>query len=144
MLHESQRRSDELAEKESEWRERKQREETELAELKERERSELAMRVAAEEAELAKRKAADEAALAAQREEGAAVLEAQRTSLLAESKTAAKTLSEAKVGSWGVYCYDFLSLPIAPSVSCSCADALIIPSSKLPLSPTVCRFLRPV
>ena len=143
MLHESQRRSDELAEKESEWRERKQREETELEELKKRERSELAMRVAAEEAELTKRKAAGEAALVAKREEGAAVLEAQRTSLLAESKSAARTLSEAKVCGWGVYytrC-DFLQLPVAPCVSCSCLDALNTPSSKFPLSPTVSHCL---
>ena len=43
-----------------------------------------------------------------------------------------------------VYCYDFLLLPITPSVSCSCVDALNTPSSKLPLSPTVSRFLQPV
>ena len=33
--------------------------------------------------------------------------------------------------------YYFLLLPIAPSVSCSCLDALNTPSSKLPLSPNV-------
>ena len=40
--------------------------------------------------------------------------------------------------------YDFLLPPITPSVSCSCLDALNTPSSKLPLSPTVSRFLQPV
>ena len=50
----------------------------------------------------------------------------------------------SKVSGWGVYCYDSLLLPIAPSVSCSCVDALNTPSSKLPLSPTVSRFLHPV
>ena len=43
----------------------------------------------------------------------------------------------SKVCGWGVYCYDFLLLPVTPSVSCSCVDALNTPSSKLPLSPTV-------
>ena len=50
----------------------------------------------------------------------------------------------SQVCGWGVYCYDFLLLPIAPSVSCSCVDALNTPSSKPPLSPTVSRFLQPV
>ena len=60
----------------------------------------------------------------------------------------------AKVCGWGVYCYDFLLLPITsyyflllpitPSVSCSCVDALNTPSSKFPLSPTVSRLLQPV
>ena len=40
--------------------------------------------------------------------------------------------------------YCFLLLPIAPSVSCSCVDALNTPSNKLPLSPTVSRFLQSV
>ena len=35
-------------------------------------------------------------------------------------------------------------ITIAPSVSCSYVDALNTPSSKLPLSPTVSRFLQPV
>ena len=36
----------------------------------------------------------------------------------------------------------FLLLPVAPSVSCSCSDALNTPSSKLPPSPAVsCRLL---
>ena len=33
--------------------------------------------------------------------------------------------------------YYFLILPITPSVSCSCLDALNTPSSKLPMSPSV-------
>ena len=37
--------------------------------------------------------------------------------------------------------YYFLLLPIAPSVSCSCLDALNTRSSKLPLSPTASRCL---
>ena len=49
--------------------------------------------------------------------------------------------SDRKVSGWGVYCYDLL-LIIAPSVSCSCVDALNTPSNKLPLSPTVSRFLQ--
>ena len=48
---------------------------------------------------------------------------------------------KAQVSGWGVYCYDFLLLPITPSVSCSCLDALNTPSSKLPLSPTVSHCL---
>ena len=35
----------------------------------------------------------------------------------------------------------YYSFPIAPSVSCSCLDALNTPSSKLPLSPAVSRCL---
>ena len=46
-----------------------------------------------------------------------------------------------KVSGWGVYCYDFLLLPIAPSVSCSCVDALNTPNSELPPSPAVSRRL---
>ena len=49
-----------------------------------------------------------------------------------------------KVCGWGVYCCDFLLLPVAPSVSCSCLDALNTPSSKLSLSPSVSRFLQSV
>ena len=37
----------------------------------------------------------------------------------------------------GVYSYDFLLLPITPSVSCSWLDALNTPGSELPLSPAV-------
>ena len=40
--------------------------------------------------------------------------------------------------------YCFLLLPITPSVSCSWLDALNTPSSKLPLSPAVSRFLQSV
>ena len=40
--------------------------------------------------------------------------------------------------------YCFLLLPITPSVSCSCSDPLNTPSSELPPSPTVSRFLQPV
>ena len=40
-----------------------------------------------------------------------------------------------------VYCGDFLLLPIAPSVSCPCLDALYIRSSKLLPSHTVSRYL---
>jgi hypothetical protein len=50
----------------------------------------------------------------------------------------------SQVCGWGVYCYDFLVLPIAPSVSCSCVDALNTPSSILPPSPSVSRFLQSV
>ena len=38
----------------------------------------------------------------------------------------------------------FLSLRVAPSVSCSCLDTLNAPSSNLPLSPTASRCLQPV
>ena len=37
--------------------------------------------------------------------------------------------------------YYFLLLPVTPSVSCSCVDALKTPSSNLPLSPTVSHCL---
>ena len=47
------------------------------------------------------------------------------------------TKMSTKVSGWGVYCCDFLLLPITPSVSCSCVDALNTHSSELPLSPTV-------
>jgi len=42
-----------------------------------------------------------------------------------------------QVSGWGVYCDNFLLLPIAPSVSCSCLDALYTRSSKLLPSPAV-------
>ena len=46
----------------------------------------------------------------------------------------------------GVYSYDFLLLPIASSVSCSCVDALNTISSKLPPPPTstVSRLVQPL
>jgi Leucine-rich repeat (LRR) protein len=49
-----------------------------------------------------------------------------------------RVLMLGKVSGWGVCCYDFLLLPVAPSVSCSWLDALNTPSSKLPLSPAFC------
>ena len=71
---------------------------------------------------------------------GASVVLVEAT-LSHKSSVRADKLS--KVSGWGVYCYDFLLLhdflllPIAPSVSCSCSDALNTPSSELPLSPAV-------
>ena len=35
-------------------------------------------------------------------------------------RTKVEKIIDHKVGGWGVYCYDFLLLPVAPSVSCSC------------------------
>ena len=45
--------------------------------------------------------------------------------------------AKAKVSGWGVYCYDFLLLPVAPGVFCSRVDAPTTPSSTLPPSPAV-------
>ena len=58
---------------------------------------------------------------------------ARRVEILA-ALTASEKEHEAgqrlpKVSGWGVYCCDFLLLPIAPSVSCSWLDALNTPSS---------------
>ena len=54
----------------------------------------------------------------------------------------------AQVSGWGVYCYNFLLLPIASSVSYSCLDALNtlrdIKFRRLLRSPTVSQCLRPV
>ena len=49
-----------------------------------------------------------------------------------------------KVSGCGVHCHKFLLLPTAPSVSCSCVDALNTRGDKHPLSPGVSRFLHPV
>ena len=53
-----------------------------------------------------------------------------------------------QVSGWGVYCYDFLLLPVAPSVSCSCLDAPYalrdINFRRLLPSPTVSQRLQPV
>ena len=68
---------------------------------------------------------------------------ARAYAVLALCTTHENTRAAAKVCGWGAYCCDFLLLPIAPSVSCSCVDALNTPSSKLQLSPTVSRFLQP-
>ena len=35
-------------------------------------------------------------------------------------RTKVEKIIDHKVSGWGVYCYDFLLLPVAPSVSCSC------------------------
>ena len=48
-----------------------------------------------------------------------------------------------KVSGWGVCCCDFLLLPVAPSVSCSCPDAPRTRSSELPPSPAVSYCLPP-
>ena len=42
-----------------------------------------------------------------------------------------------KVSGWGVYCCDFLLLPVVPSLSCSCVHAPNTRSNTLPPSPAV-------